>query len=70
MSGEFNLTKYLSTGGVLAVTRLPFGRVFDSPEATDLMRGVMLEVAAIASRRGVPLDEAAVDRLLEYLFFI
>jgi len=55
------------TGGVLAVTRLPFGRLFRSPEATELMRGVMLEAAAVARCHGAPIDEAAVDRLLAYL---
>ncbi len=56
-----------ATGGVLAVTRLPFGQVFRSPEATALMRGVMAEVARIAPRRGVPLEAGTEDRLLAFL---
>ena len=56
-----------ATGGVLAVTRLPFGAVFASPEATQLMRGVMREVVAVAHARGVSLDDDVVERLLDYL---
>lgn len=56
-----------ATSGVLAVTRLPFGKVFACPETTALMRGVMEEVYAVGRRRGVPLSPDLVDRLLEYL---
>ena len=56
-----------ATGGVLAVSRLPFGRVFDSPEATSLLRGVMEVVVQVARCRGVALEEGVIGRLLDYL---
>ena len=48
-------TVICATGGVLAVTRLPFGGVFASPEASELMRGVMGEVESLARASHVEL---------------
>lgn len=56
-----------ATAGVLAVTRLPLGPVLACPEAAELMRGVMEEVAAVARRRGVKLDATVVETLLRFL---
>ncbi len=59
-------TVICATGGVLAVARLPFGRVFASPEASALMRGVMEEVA-LARTSGVEMEEGTVVRLFDFL---
>ena len=56
-----------ATGGVLALTRLPFGPVFASAETSGLMKGVMEEVARLARAGGVGLPEGIVDRLFEEL---
>jgi 2-dehydropantoate 2-reductase len=51
-------------GGVGAVTRSPIGVVRSTPEARDLLRRAMEEVAAVARARGVRLREDAVQRAL------
>ncbi len=56
-----------ATGGVLALLRMPFGAVFASPEASELLRGVMGEVAQIARVSGVDLPEGIVERLYDFL---
>jgi len=56
-----------ATGGVLALLRLPFGPVFASAEASELMQGVMGEVGAVAQASRVELPEYAVERLFTYL---
>lgn len=56
-----------ATGGVLALLRMPFGAVFASPEASELLRGVMGEVAQIARASGVDLPEGTVERLYDFL---
>jgi len=56
-----------ANGGVLALLRQPFGPVFASPEASQLMRGTMEEVYALARASGIDLPTGTVDRLLEFL---
>jgi 2-dehydropantoate 2-reductase len=56
-----------ATGGVLALLRQPFGPIFASPEASQLMRGTMEEVYALARASGIDLGNETVDRLFEFL---
>ena len=60
-------TVICATGGVLAVVRLPFGAVFASPEASELMRGVMGEVESLARASGAGLAEGTAARLFDFL---
>jgi 2-dehydropantoate 2-reductase len=53
-----------STGGVGAVTRVPFGVFRSVPETRRLVEVAMREVLAVAAARGVALTEQAVDRAL------
>jgi 2-dehydropantoate 2-reductase len=56
-----------ATGGVLALLRQPFGPIFASPEASQLMRGAMEEAYALARASGIDLPNGTVDRLFEFL---
>lgn len=56
-----------ATGGVLALLRQPFGPIFTSPEASQLMRGAMEEAYGLARASGIDLPNETVDRLLEFL---
>ena len=60
-------TVICATGGVLALLRMPFGAVFASLEASELLRGVMGEVAQIARASGVDFPEGTVERLYGFL---
>ena len=60
-------TVICATGGVLAVARLPFGAVFASPEASELMRGVMGEVENLARASNAGLAEGTAERLFDFL---
>jgi 2-dehydropantoate 2-reductase len=50
------------TGGVMALTRLPFGPLRDCREARELFRGAMQEAAAVGRARGVALPPDLVER--------
>ncbi|NIO04134.1 MAG: 2-dehydropantoate 2-reductase [Proteobacteria bacterium] len=56
-----------ANGGVLALLRQPFGPIFASPEASQLMRGTMEEVYALARSSGIDLPAETVDRLFEFV---
>jgi 2-dehydropantoate 2-reductase len=56
-----------ATGGVLALLRQPFGPVFASPEASQLLRKTMGEVYTIARASGIDLPNETVDRVFEFL---
>ena len=56
-----------ATGGVLALLRQPFGPIFASPEGSQLMRGTMEEVYALARASDIDLPEGTVDRLFAFL---
>jgi 2-dehydropantoate 2-reductase len=56
-----------ANGGVLALLRQPFGPVFASPEASQLMRGTMEEAYALGRATGIDLPGGTVDRLFEFL---
>jgi 2-dehydropantoate 2-reductase len=56
-----------ATGGVLALLRQPFGPVFASPEASQLLRETMSEVYTIARANGLELPNETVDRIFEFL---
>jgi 2-dehydropantoate 2-reductase len=56
-----------ATGGGLALLRQPFGPVFASPEASQLLRETMGEVYAIARASGIDLPNETVDRVFEFL---
>jgi 2-dehydropantoate 2-reductase len=56
-----------ATGGVLALLRQPFGPVFATPEASQLLRETMGEVYTIARASGIDLPDETVDRIFEFL---
>ena len=56
-----------ATGGVLALLRQPFGPVFASPEASQLLRETMKEVFGIARASRIDLPNETVDRVFEFL---
>ena len=56
-----------ATGGVMALTRLPFGPVRDCAETRELCRGAMQEAAAVGRARGVLLPPNLVDRHWEMI---
>lgn len=56
-----------ANGGVLALLRQPFGPVFASPEASQLMRGTMEEAYALGRAAGIDLPGGTVDRLFKFL---
>jgi 2-dehydropantoate 2-reductase len=56
-----------ATGGVLALLRQPFGPVFASPEASQLLRETMKEVCAVARASRIDLPNETVDRVFEFL---
>ena len=60
-------TVICATGGVLAAARLPFGGVFACAETGALMRGVMMEVAALARASGVEMEEGTAGQLFDFL---
>ena len=49
-------------GGVTALTRLPIGAILAAAECSALLRGVMMEAAAVAQARGVALPSDSVER--------
>ncbi len=49
-------------GGVTALTRLPIGAILASAEGNALLRGVMMEAAAVAQAEGVALPDDSVER--------
>jgi 2-dehydropantoate 2-reductase len=51
-----------ATGGVMAVTRLPFGPLRDCAAAGELFRGAMQEADAVGRALGVALPRDLVDR--------
>jgi 2-dehydropantoate 2-reductase len=53
-----------STGGLGAVTRVPFGTFRSLPETRRLLEGAMREVLAVARARGMAVTEEAVDGAL------
>ena len=56
-----------ATGGVTALTRLPFGPIRDCAEARELFRGAMQEADAVGRAHGVALPPDLVDRHLEMM---
>jgi 2-dehydropantoate 2-reductase len=56
-----------SLGLVGAVTRAPAGAIRTTPEARELLAGLMAEVAAVARARGVALADGVVARSLAFV---
>lgn len=50
--------------GVTAVTRLPLGKIFGTPETAEWLKGVMSEVARVAEAKDVPLPSGPVENAL------
>lgn len=50
---------------VCALTRLPAGAVLDVPELEALVRGAMVELAAVAATEGVSIDQRFIDSMID-----
>jgi 2-dehydropantoate 2-reductase len=50
------------TGGVMAMTRLPAGPIRESPEASELFKGALMEAATVARAKNIPLADDVVER--------
>jgi 2-dehydropantoate 2-reductase len=51
-----------ATGGAMAMTRLPKGPIFDSPETSALLRAVIEEAVTVGLALGIPLPADCVER--------
>jgi 2-dehydropantoate 2-reductase len=54
-------------GGVGALTRSPIGLLRSDPKSRQLLRGALLEIHAVAGRRGIELPSDIVDRTLAFI---
>jgi len=54
------------TAGVCAVTRSPVGAVRRTPETRQLLVDTMTEVHALATARGIPMADDAVEKILTF----
>jgi 2-dehydropantoate 2-reductase len=57
----------VGVSGMTSVTRLPIGPVREDPVIREMLRGVMTEVAAVATAKGVALAEGFVDAQMSFV---
>jgi 2-dehydropantoate 2-reductase len=56
-----------SWSGAGAITRVPLGRIRNTPEARELLHRALREICAVAIASGVPLPSDSADRGMSYI---